>query len=405
MKTKTNVIIDHTKIQELLSRSVANVYPSRDFLEKLLKSGKRLTIYMGIDPTGPVLHLGHAITLMKLREFQDLGHKVILLIGDFTAMAGDPDKTEARKILTRKEILANCKNYKKQASRILKFTGSNAAEYKFNSAWLAKLKLQEIMELMSKETVQRMLARDLFDRRIKSGKELLMHEFLYPLMQGYDSVALAVDGEVGGNDQTFNMLTGRDLMKKYLNREKFVITTKLLEDAGGKKMGKTEGNMVTLVDTPKEMFGKVMSWTDPMIEPGFEFLTKLSTAEIKDRVTCMQKGSLNPRDAKAELARMVVAFFHSVDDAKKAEEDFVKQFAKKETPDDAMTIAAPRGDVLIADVISDHKLAASKSEARRLIEQGGVKVNQTKVTDWKKVVRLQSGDIIQVGKRKFIKIV
>lgn len=399
------IVTDSQKIQGLLSRSVANVYPSRDFVEKLLKSGKRLTVYMGIDPTGPALHLGHAIPLMKLRAFQDLGHKIILLIGDFTAMAGDPDKTEARKILTKKEILANCKNYKKQASRILKFNGANAAEYKFNSAWLGKLKLQEIMELMSKETVQRMLARDLFDRRIKSGKELLMHEFLYPLMQGYDSVAMAVDGEIGGNDQTFNMLTGRDLMKKYLNREKFVITTKLLEDASGKKMGKTEGNMVTLVDAPKEMFGKIMSWTDEMIVPALELITAMPMTAIQDRQKQMQFGKRNPRDVKAELARMVVSLYHSAAGARKAEEDFVKQFAKKETPDDAITITAPKKPVALLDFLTQHGLSASKSEARRLIEQGAVKVNQEKMIDWKQSKQFKSGDIIQVGKRKFVKIV
>ena len=203
------------KIQELLDRGVERVYPTRDFLKSLLAGGKKLTVYLGIDPSGPHLHLGHAIPLIKLSQFQRLGHMIILLIGDFTAMAGDPDKTEVRKRLTKKEILANCKSYKKQASKILKFTGPNAAEYRFNSTWLSKLTLAEVIDLMSKSTVQRMLERDLFERRMKSGKPLYQHEFLYPLMQGYDSVVMQVDGEVGGNDQTFNMLTGRDLMKQY----------------------------------------------------------------------------------------------------------------------------------------------------------------------------------------------
>lgn len=392
------------KIQDLLNRSVANIYPSRDYVEKLLKSGKQLTLYLGIDPTGPVLHLGHAIQLMKLAQFQELGHKVILLIGDFTAMAGDPDKTEARKRLTRKEILANCKNYKKQAANILKFTGANAAQYKFNSAWLSKMGFADVLELASHESVQRMLARDLFDRRMKSDKPLLIHEFLYPLMQGYDSVAMNVDGEIGGNDQTFNMLTGRDLMKHYLGKEKFVITTKLLEDTTGKKMGKTEGNMVTLDDSPKEMFGKIMSWTDAMVLPALELITTMPLPTIQDRAKQMQFGKLNPRDAKAELARMVVALFYDTKKAQKAEEDFVKQFTNKETPADVMQINAPKGKTMLADVIAMHKLASSKSEARRLMEQGAVKINQEKVTDWKQVVQLHAGDIIQVGKRKFMRI-
>ncbi len=401
MKIDTNP----KKIQELLTRSVENIYPSHDYLEKMLKSGKQLTLYLGIDPTGPALHLGHAIPLMKLAQFQALGHKVILLIGDFTAIAGDPDKTEARKILTRKEILANCKNYKKQAATILKFTGPNAAEYQFNSTWLSKLKLEDILMLASKESVQRMLARDLFDRRMKSGKPLLMHEFLYPLMQGYDSVAINVDGEVGGNDQTFNMLTGRDLMMKYKNKEKFVIATKLLEDATGKKMGKTEGNMVTLVDSPKEMFGKIMSWTDAMILPALELITTMPMAAIQDRQKQMQFGKLNPRDAKAELARMIVTRFHSAKEAIQAEYEFVKQFTKKQIPTGIREVPTTLTDEGILSILVKLKLCSSKSEARRMVEQGAVRINGDQLTRNPNVmIALQKGDVVQVGKRKFVKI-
>src|SRR3989344_2827225 len=211
-------ITDRRRITELLGRGVEQVYPSKPYLKSLLESGTQLTVYLGMDPSGPELHLGHAIPLMKLRQFQDLGHRVILLIGDFTAMSGDPDKTEARKRLTRKDVLANCKTYKEQASKILKFTGANAAQYRFNSRWLSKMSFTDVVELASRVTVQRMLERDLFERRIKDGRPLYIHEFLYPLMQGYDSVVMKVDGEVGGNDQTFNMLTGRDLMKQYKNK-------------------------------------------------------------------------------------------------------------------------------------------------------------------------------------------
>src|SRR3989344_6051924 len=328
MTTSTN----EKKVGELLDRGVERIYPTQDFLRSLLTSGKKLTVYLGIDPSGPALHLGHAIPLIRLSQFQRLGHMIILLIGDFTATAGDPDKTEVRKRLTKKEILANCKSYKKQAGKILKFTGPNAAEYRFNSHWLSKLRFGDVVELASKVTVQRMLERDLFEKRIQSGKPLYLHEFLYPLMQGYDSVAMSVDGEVGGDDQTFNMLTGRDLMKQYAGKEKFVLTMKLLEDPTGKKMGKTEGNMVTLLDPPKEMFGKVMSWTDGMIAIGFELLTNLPMSEIEERAKMMKAGTLNPRDAKAELARRVVTFYHTEAKARQAEHEFERQFAKKEMP-------------------------------------------------------------------------
>ena len=392
------------QIEELLTRGVEKIYPSRDFVHALLTRGKKLTVYLGIDPTGPDLHLGHVIPLMKLRQFQNLGHKVILLIGDFTAMAGDPDKTEVRTQLTRAEILNNCKSYKKQASAILKFSGANAAEYRFNSKWLSKFSFADVIQLASKETVQRMLERDLFEKRLQAERPLYIHEFLYPLMQGYDSVAMDVDGEVGGNDQTFNMLTGRDLMKKLKNKEKFVIAMKLLEDPTGKKMGKTEGNMITLVDSPKEMFGKIMSWTDSMIAPALELLTEMPIDEIRSREDNMKAGVLNPRDAKAELARMVVSFYHDEKKAAAAERDFVQTFTKHEMPDDMPTVAVPHGPVDIADFLVRHNLAASKSEARRLIEQGGVKRNQTKVTSWKNAIQLSTGDVVQVGKRKFVRI-
>lgn len=395
------------KIQELLDRGVERVYPTRDFLKSLLAGGKKLTVYLGIDPSGPHLHLGHAIPLIKLSQFQRLGHMIILLIGDFTAMAGDPDKTEVRKRLTKKEILANCKSYKKQASKILKFTGPNAAEYRFNSTWLSKLTLAEVIDLMSKSTVQRMLERDLFERRMKSGKPLYQHEFLYPLMQGYDSVVMQVDGEVGGNDQTFNMLTGRDLMKQYKNKEKFVLTMKLLEDPTGKKMGKTEGNMVTLVDSPKEMFGKIMSWTDGMIAPGFELLTDLPIPEIKERERMMKEGTLNPRDAKAELARRVVAFYHTEAKARQAEHEFEKQFTKKEVPNDIRTLPlkewATSGKDFVERLVAA-RLCASKSEARRLIEQRGVRIDGEVVT-MNVQVSANHNFVISVGKRKFLRIV
>lgn len=395
---------DAKQINELLERGVARIYPTKQFLKELLERGKRLTLYLGIDPSGPVLHLGHAIPLRKLRQFQDLGHRVILLIGDFTAMSGDPDKTGVRKRLTRKEILAHCRSYKKQAGKILRFTGDNPAEYRFNSTWLSRLTFEDVVDLTSHITVQRLVERDLFQRRIMSSKPLYLHEFLYPLMQGYDSVAMNVDGEVGGTDQTFNMLTGRDLMRSYKKKEKFVIAMQLLEDPSGTKMGKTEGNMVTLVDSPKEMFGKTMSWTDGMILPALELLTDLSMEEIHKREQRMAEGKQNPRDVKAELARWLVAFYHSEREASEAEAAFIKTFAKKQLPDDLLTVSLPQASISLVDFLSEHKLVSSKSEARRLITQGGVKINQKKVSDWKTETTFRSGDVIQVGKRKFVKV-
>jgi tyrosyl-tRNA synthetase len=297
---------DPQKIKELLERGVENIYPKKEFLESRLKSGEQLTLYTGYDPTAPTLHIGHGITMLKLRQFQDLGHKIIMLIGDFTGMIGDPtDKTSARQKLTRKQVLENCKNYKKQAAAVLNFSGKNPVQVKFNSKWLAKMSFADVVELSSHFTVQRMMERDMFENRIKEEKPIYLHEFLYPLMQGYDSVAMDVDGEIGGNDQTFNMLAGRTLMKDLKNKEKFVLTTKLLVDSSGKKMGKTEGNMVAFSDKPEDMFGKVMSWTDGMIANGFELCSTMPM----DAVEKFKAETQNPRDQKLKLAYEIVKTF------------------------------------------------------------------------------------------------
>ncbi|KKS12806.1 MAG: Tyrosine-tRNA ligase [Candidatus Magasanikbacteria bacterium GW2011_GWA2_41_55] len=325
---------DKQKINELLTRGVENIYPTSAFLEKELKSGRQLKLYTGYDPTAATLHIGHGITLMKLRQFQDLGHKIIFLIGDFTGMIGDPsDKLAARKQLTREQVLANCKNYQKQAAAILDFSGGNSVELKYNSEWLGKLNFVEILELSAHFTVPRLLERDMFQERLKKEETIYLHEFLYPVMQAYDSVAMNVDGEVGGNDQTFNMLCGRDLMKELKKKEKFVLTMKLLADSTGKKMGKSEGNMVALNDAPEDMFGKVMSWADSMIIKGFELCTKISMEEISEMSKSLKKG-VNPRDLKLRLASEVVKTFLGEVSAKKAEANFVSKFSKRETPSD-----------------------------------------------------------------------
>ncbi|MFA6486293.1 MAG: tyrosine--tRNA ligase [Candidatus Magasanikbacteria bacterium] len=397
---------DTQKIEELLSRGVENIYPKREFLEARLKEGKQLTLYTGYDPTAPTLHIGHAITMMKLRQFQDLGHKVIMLIGDFTGMIGDPsDKSSTRQPLTRKQVLENCKNYQKQASTILNFTGPNAVEVKYNSKWLGKLNFAEVLELTSHFTVQRMLERDMFEKRMAEAKPIHLHEFLYPVMQGYDSVAMVpdgVDGEVGGNDQTFNMLAGRDLMKDLKKKEKFVLTTKLLTDSSGKKMGKSEGNMIALTDTPEDMFGKVMSWSDGMIAPGFELCTKIVMSEIEQIKKQMESG-VNPRDLKLRLAGEVVKTFLGETVAAKAQAHFISTFSKKETPTEIPELKPSIYD--IATVLVESKICKSKSEARQVIDQGGVKVNDVKVPVGQYSFAVKVGDTIQKGSRWFVKVI
>jgi len=395
---------DQDAIDHLLMRGVEHVYPSPEFLEARLKEGKQLTLYLGIDPTGPDLHLGHAIPLRKMAEFQQMGHKIIMLIGDFTGMIGDPtDKSATRVRLTKEQVLANAEKYKDEASKIISFEGENAAEIKYNSVWLGSMTFSDVTELASNFTVQQMLERDMFEKRMEEGKPIHLHEFLYPLMQAYDSVAMDVDGEIGGNDQTFNMLAGRDLIKTLKGKEKFVITSKLLVDPTGKKMGKSEGNMITLSDAPDEVFGKVMSWTDGMIVPGFEILTDLPYGEIKEMNVAMGDG-VNPRDFKVKLAEEVVATFFDRQTAQAAVDRFNKIFKEGALPDDIpeMKLSAAMS---IVDVLVEIKFASSKSDARRLIDGGGVKVGEEVVTDPEYMIDPAKQPLIQKGKRFFMKII
>ncbi len=387
---------------ELLIRGIANIYPSKEYVEARILRGEKLTIYLGIDPTGPTLHLGNAIPLKKLADFQKAGHKVILLIGDFTAMIGDPDKLSARVPLTRKQVLVNLKNYKKQASKLLSFSGKNKAEIKFNSKWLSKMRFEDVLSLASQMTVSQMLERDMFKRRIEEQKPIFIHEFMYPLMQGYDSVAMNVDGEIGGNDQTFNMLCGRNLLKTLKNKEKFVVTMKLLEDNNGKKMGKTEGNMVALSDTPEDMYGKVMSWTDSLIVPALELSTTVSLSEIETIRMSLEDGTLHPRDAKMRLAREIVSLFYDTKKAQNAEDSFIQTFKNNAIPEDILTVSS-KGKEFLVDIFIEHSIVSSKSEFTRLVEGGAVTNldTQEKVSDPK--TKPISG-CYRVGKARFVKI-
>ena len=396
-----HISMDQQKIEALLTRGVENVYPNKEFLEEKLISGEQLTLYTGYDPTGPSLHIGHGITLLKLKQFQDLGHKIIMLVGDFTGMIGDPtDKSAVRQKLTREEIIENCKTYKEQAAHILDFSGENPVELKYNGEWLAKMSFADVIELSSNFTVQRLLERDMFQKRIEEEKPIYLHEFLYPLMQGYDAVVMDIDGQVGGNDQTFNMLAGRTLMKQMKQKEQFVLSMTLLADDSGKKMGKTEGNMIAFTDVPEDMFGKVMRWTDGMIIPGFTLCTTINEEKITEIRDALASGS-NPRDHKLALAYAITQTFLGDDAAEKGKAHFAQVIQSKDVPENITEITPSVYDIIT--VLIDAGFATSKSEAKRHIDGGGVKINDEKISNFD--AQVKSGDIIQKGKRFFVKIV
>lgn len=393
---------DPKKIEEFLTRGVESIYPNVDFLRKKLLSGERQTIYLGVDPTASTMHVGNAIPLKKLGDLQKLGHRVIFLVGDFTATIGDPDKLSIRKPLTRKEVLKNSRDYKKQASKFLNF-GFGGAKFKYNSKWLAKISFAELLKLSSYLTYSQIIKRSMFQERIKQDKDIHVNEFMYPLMQGYDSIALNVDGEIGGNDQLYNMLVGRDLVKKIQNKEKFVIGTKLLVDPNGVKMGKTEGNMVALSDNYLDMFGKVMSWTDGMIVSAFELCTYVPTEEIEKIKKELIDGA-NPRDIKVRLAKEIVSVYHGKEKADKAEKNFVETFKNGGLPEKIEEIIATNGE-LLSEVSVRAGVVKSKGEFRRLVLEKAVSNHETgdKINDpaWKVI----STSIFKIGKRRFLKVI
>lgn len=380
---------------ELLTRAVSNIYPSTEALEKVLGSGKKLRVYFGIDPTGPDLHLGHAVVLHKLRELQDLGHQIVLLIGDFTAMIGDPtDKTATRVQLSREQVLENSQNYLAQAGKILDL---EKTEVRYNSEWLAKLDLAEFLNLASKLTYAQVIKRDMFQKRLSENKDLFLHELLYPLLQGYDSVVLDVDLEIGGSDQIFNMLVGRDLLKSLKNKEKFVLATKLLAAPGQTKMGKTENNMVTLADEPGEMYGKVMSWPDDLLPLAYELLTRLGLIEIDEIL------KMHPRDAKMKLAKEIVDLYCGGAAAQKAEENFVATFQKGEEPEKWEEVKAEKGEKLV-EILLRAGMIKSKSEFRRLLDESALHLwPKGLITDPEQIF---FGPLkLKIGKRRFVSIV
>jgi tyrosyl-tRNA synthetase len=391
MGTKTNV-------KDLLSRGVSKIIPDKNSFEKLI-SKKKIRLYLGIDPTGGKLHLGHTINLLKLQEFADLGHEAILVIGTGTVIVGDPSqREEARKKITKSQIQKNIKTWKKQAGKILDF---KKVKIKYNGDWILKLKYEDIVSIASNITAPHLFQRDNFQKRIKKGDTVWCHETMYPLMQGYDSVYLDVDLEIGGTDQLFNMLVGRELQKKMRNREKYVMACNMIMGVDGQQMSKTSGNCIWLEDSGREMFGKIMSMPDDSVFDYFELITRVPVEEIEK----MKNSRVNPRDLKARLGREIVKMYHSEKEAEAAEKEFEKVFKNKEMPDSMPEMKISEKELSILDLLVKAKLVSSKAEARRLVEQGGVKINQEVKKDWKEKIKISSGMIVRAGKRKFVKIV
>lgn len=396
MKTEKN----KDKIDELLTRGVDKIYPSKEMLEQVLRSGKKLRLYQGFDPTGDRLHIGHMVGFRKHRQWQDLGHEVIFLIGDGTGQAGDPSgrKKGRDKFFTREELRENAKNYLAQASKIVHFGGDNPIKILYNGDWLNELKLVDILNIAEKFSLQQLSERDMFQERMKSGEEINLREFLYPLLQAYDSVAMDVDLELGGSDQTFNMLAGRTLMKKMKGKEKFVMTTPLLSDSKGVKIGKSEGNVIGLTDTPNDLFGKIMSLGDDAIIPMFTLLTDTPLEEINS--FNLKKNAMS---LKKKVAHTIVANLSSEEDAQKAEESFVSTFQKGEIPKEMIEIQISSAQSLMDALVQTENLA-SKSEFRRLIKEGAV----TNLESGEKIndpdFKPKTGQSFKIGKKTFIKI-
>lgn len=386
-------------IDEILSRGVAEILPSRDGLARLINE-RKIKLYQGFDPTGTQLHIGHAVALRKLRQFQDLGHEVIFLIGDGTGQAGDPSgkKQTREKFFNRDELRKNAEDYVKQASKIINFDGDNPVKILYNGDWLNDLKLVDILNIAQNFSVQQLIERDMFQERIKNSESINLREFLYPLLQGYDSVAMEVDLELGGTDQTFNMLAGRTLVKSFLNREKYVMSVPLLADSKGIKIGKSEGNVIGLTDEPTEFYGKIMALGDDAIIPCLTLLTDMPVKEINDIEQKLKDGD-NPMLWKKKLAFTLTEQFNSQEEAESAEASFAKTFQEKAPEYTPTTI--PNESRTLAGTVS-YASNASISEAKRLIQQGAVDVDGQTITDPNFTVR--TGQNIKVGKKIFIKV-
>lgn len=408
MFRKNKIETDPKKINDILERSVSKIYPSKDKLREKLLSGEKMVIYSGADATGGELHLGHSTNFILLEKLRSLGHEVIILFGDFTAQIGDPtDKSgSTRKMLTKKEVNKNLKTWKKQISHILKINDfRNPVKIVRNSKWLSKLNFEDVINLSSNFSVQQMIERDMFQERLKKEKPIYMHEFFYPLMQGYDSVVLNCDLEVGGTDQTFNMLAGRTLLRKLKDKEKFVLSTTLLENSktGEKLMSKSTGNYIAIEDSPDDMFGKTMALPDEVIIPMFVDTTFVDLDDINKIKLEIVSDQLNPRDAKIRLAKEIIKIYHSEKDAEAAAENFEKTFKEGGVPEDVLEINSDSGSRL-DEILIENKIISSKNEWRRLVDQNGITIVESdeKVKDLNFIIK--ETNTFRVGKKRFIKI-
>ncbi len=398
MKIDTN----SKKIKELLTRGVKEVIVKKH-LEKRLKSGKKLRVKFGIDPTAPDIHLGHSVPLLKLKQFQDLGHQIIIIIGDWTASIGDPSgRNRTRSPLSQKEIAKNCKTYIDQISKIL---DRKKTEFREQNEWCKKFDLKKVINLESKFSVPFLLSHKTFRERLKKGLPFMVHEVLYPLLQAYDSLVVKADIEIGAVEQKFNLLTGRELQKKERKPEQDILMTEYLMGLDGKrKMSKSFKNYIAFNDPPSEMYGKIMSIPDNLIGQYFELATKVSLKEISKIKQALKQRKTNPKDLKARLAREIVTIYHSKKTAQEAEKEFKRIFKKKETPSIIPEIKIKRKSLNILDLLIKTKMASSKSEAKRLVEQGGVRINKRLIENWRNEIQIEKEMIVQAGKRKFIKI-
>jgi tyrosyl-tRNA synthetase len=387
---------------QLLKRGTVEIFTEADLAEKLTeaaKAGRQLRIKLGLDPTSPDIHLGHTVVLRKMRQFQDLGHKAVLIIGDYTARIGDPTGQSAtRPMLSCEEIEKNAKTYFQQAGKILD-ASEDKLEVRYNSEWLEKLTLMELIRLAAKKTVAQMLQRDSFKLRLKQDEDVYTHEFLYPLMQGYDSVMVKSDVELGGTDQTFNNLVGRDIQRAYGEKPQVVITTPILVGLDGKeKMSKSKGNYVGVTDEPKEMFGKIMSISDNMMENYFTLLTDLPGDKVTE---LLDSGKTHPKEAKVLLGKTIVAQFYGKTAADAAAEEFDRVFAKKQKPDDMPQWPLPPEPISVKRLLVSCGAVASASEAKRMVAQGAVSIDGLKIIDPNQQITPVDGQVVRVGKLTF----
>ncbi len=382
----------------IFSRRVAKVLPDQASLEKLM-SERSIRLYQGFDPTGARLHLGHAVGMKKLMDFANDGHEVIFLFGTGTVLAGDPSlREEARPLITQEQIDENIKEWKRQAEVIVDF---GKVTIKQNGDWLTKMTLADIIHVASNLSAVQLFKRDSFTRRLEHGNTVWYHETMYPMLQGYDSVVMEVDLEIGGTDQEFNMLVGRELLQKMKGKEKWVLETPMINGTDGKQMSKSSGNCVWLDDTPGDKFGKLMALHDDLIIEYLTHVTDMPLEQIAEHSSKLESGA-NPRDIKLIMAHQIVSELHDEETANKARDQWLSQFSEGEMPTEIVEIKLPQADWDVAELLTTLKLADSKSEARRLFEQGGVKINQKSVTTTD--ITLQNNDVVQVGKRRFVRV-